>query len=343
METFLNENALKLISEIVEELLRNNEVKEALNIIKKYFSHIDRELAKTILINESDFNWLQDRITKRLISNEDAQIEKNRIIQNLLYITTEKVPIVLDLQQKLEKLRSCIYTSTSSNNLERILGPINHLLKIKWLHEGIKASRSVCKVLRNDGVQGTGFLVKGGYLMTNCHVIPNKKRASETKIIFDYEEDLKGNLLKTSEFFLEPEDSKFSGINKLDYAYVKIKDNPANPLAQWGEVTLDTFSDPQINDPVTIIQHPFGQTKQIALSSNKITDKYKNKLFYLTDTERGSSGSPVFNNNWKVIALHHAGKTEAEGGLLINPETGERRGVNEGILIKAIAMHLGIS
>ena len=59
----------------------------------------------------------------------------------------------------------------------------------------------------------------------------------------------------------------------------------------------------------------------------------------MTDTERGSSGSPVFNNDWKVIALHHAGKTEEDGGLVINPATGEKRGANEGILIKNIVQH----
>lgn len=30
------------------------------------------------------------------------------------------------------------------------------------------------------------------------------------------------------------------------------------------------------------------------------------RIQYLTDTEPGASGSPVFDDNWHVVALHHA-------------------------------------
>jgi endonuclease G len=58
-------------------------------------------------------------------------------------------------------------------------------------------------------------------------------------------------------------------------------------------------------------------------------------LFYETDTEVGSSGSPVFNKEWKVVALHHYGKTAEEGGVQIN-EAGDMKAANRGILIKEI-------
>ena len=33
---------------------------------------------------------------------------------------------------------------------------------------------------------------------------------------------------------------------------------------------------------------------------------------YLTDTLKGSSGSPVFNSAWQVVALHHSGGESKE-------------------------------
>lgn len=341
MPAYINEDAIKLVTEVTKKLIEFNKLEEALDILDKEFSSISDDLATSILMNRAKYNSVQDDLIKGIISSNNASVEEAKIKLNLLKIVSN-VPKEVQIQEMLNKLKSGIYKTTSDKNLEKILGPINHLVKINWLQKGIQASRSVCQVLRSDGGKGTGFVLKGGYLMTNYHVLPNKDKAKTTKIIFDYEEDLFGSMRKTSEYFLKENDSKFSPILEYDFAYIKIKDNPTNPISQWGFLELDTFSDPQIDHPVSIIQHPLGQTKQIALTANKIIGINGPKLLYLTDTERGSSGSPVFNNDWKVIALHHAGRTEEDGGLVIDPATKERRGANEGILIKNIAQKIGL-
>jgi V8-like Glu-specific endopeptidase len=51
---------------------------------------------------------------------------------------------------------------------------------------------------------------------------------------------------------------------------------------------------------------------------------------YTTDTLPGSSGAPVFDWQWRLVALHHS------GGDLREPETGEEHFRNEGILLRAI-------
>lgn len=61
-------------------------------------------------------------------------------------------------------------------------------------------------------------------------------------------------------------------------------------------------------DVVFIIQHPRGQEQQIVLSDNQVilNGLYRNFLRYRADSDYGSSGSPVFNDKWQLVALHHA-------------------------------------
>jgi V8-like Glu-specific endopeptidase len=50
---------------------------------------------------------------------------------------------------------------------------------------------------------------------------------------------------------------------------------------------------------------------------------------YKTNTEAGSSGSPCFNANWDLVALHHSGDP--------NFDPGHKPTYNEGIPFSAIA------
>jgi V8-like Glu-specific endopeptidase len=66
---------------------------------------------------------------------------------------------------------------------------------------------------------------------------------------------------------------------------------------------------------VNIIQHPSGhQPKALALCDNQLVDVLDSCLHYQTDTAPGSSGAPVYNDQWEVIALHHSGARRDEAG-----------------------------
>src|SRR5690606_9332310 len=71
-------------------------------------------------------------------------------------------------------------------------------------------------------------------------------------------------------------------------------------------------------EAVTVIQHPNGEAKQIALRENLVIDLLEQFAHYRTDTSPGSSGSPVFNDQWEVVALHHSGVPEKhpDGGFM---------------------------
>ncbi len=83
-------------------------------------------------------------------------------------------------------------------------------------------------------------------------------------------------------------------------------------------------------DRVNIIQHPGGDHKQIALYHNIIAYTDNKRIQYLTDTMPGSSGSPVFDSQWRVVALHHS------GGWIVEPGTKRQVYRNEGININCI-------
>ena len=87
----------------------------------------------------------------------------------------------------------------------------------------------------------------------------------------------------------------------------------AKPSA-WGWNTLPESSDGLFvkGEYVSIIQHPNGEMKQIALRENQILDFFDAFLHYRTDTAPGSSGSPVFNDQWEIVALHHSGVPEKD-------------------------------
>jgi hypothetical protein len=67
-----------------------------------------------------------------------------------------------------------------------------------------------------------------------------------------------------------------------------------------------TFTD---EGPLFIVQHPDGKPLKMALATNGIIRLSDNglRLRHRTNTEPGSSGSPCFDSDWNLVALHHAG------------------------------------
>ena len=127
--------------------------------------------------------------------------------------------------------------------------------------------------------------------------------------------------LDPDRFFLTDED--------LDFALVAVQGTEAE-LAEFGFNRLtDDEGEGVVGDFVTIVQHPRGEKKQIALRENRIVDVLDSFLHYEADTEPGSSGSPVFDDRWQVICLHHASARA--------PDRTELGGfVNEGIRTRGL-------
>lgn len=286
------------------------------------------------------------------------EARKNGKVENLIKVVLEKYPnnpflkaaidpieLNYSISPKLEDISS--WQGVDKDTLEVLTMEDNTLLPINFLEKGIKSSRSVAKVEKKKGAiieVGTGFLFKYEgidelFFMTNFHVINDKNEIGSTRIIFNYEEDINGNTKASKSFKIDSNGAWYvSPVAQNDVAIFKLIET--GEIEQFGFIPIKKVN-VEKNDFVNIIQHPAGQLKKIALYHNIVTNTDNRVVQYLTDTMKGSSGSPVFNSNWEVVALHHSGGGTKEH----EPQMSETKYRNEGIHINSIidfliAMHI---
>lgn len=237
--------------------------------------------------------------------------------------------------------------------LEALFGR-NDILPLNYLRLGERAARSVCRVEVRDGAGrhidfGTGFLVSPTLLLTNQHVLRTKEEAIRSLAEFDVEEneDFRPRVRRT--FRLDPA-RFFHNDEILDFTLVAVEPNAEDgtPLTDYGMLLLiEDSGKALLDEPVTIIHHPNGGDKRITLRNNTILGLVDAFIQYTTDTLRGSSGSPVLNDQWQVVCLHHraVGRQDDQGRYLTKnnrlwkPEMGEAAidwVANEGLRISSL-------
>jgi V8-like Glu-specific endopeptidase len=328
------QNAQSLILNTIEELLRDGEIEKALDVLFELEEQTQTGIRKDLNNQSGNFKQAKKMFQDDLIDATEYRRASAKV-RNALLDLIRDIPKKVAQNAQIQGLKSFQFDVPDDAHLEKIIGDRSSILKINWLEKALNASKAVCRVVCSDGSKGTGFLTKDGYVFTNNHVIPSAKEAATATLEFNYEVDSNGNTKNRIVYQLDAKDAAFSPKDQLDFARVRVIDRSDNPLKQWGFVEFETEAIPTVGDPVTIIQHPKGQDKQIALNANDVLGQLQQHLYYTTDTEPGSSGSPVFNKEWKVVAIHHAGKTQEEGGFIVNAR-GDRMGANRGILFKEI-------
>lgn len=330
----MSQTSLKQFIQSCREQILQDQIILVLDRLQNYLSASAPDLRDEVILLTARENRLLRDERKGIISRDTAQAEQNKLVNSLLAILDElcnKVskemtpsPSELSVTEKL--------IIPEEVGLEQILG-VNNLKQISWIERSLQVSKSVCRILTPEGL-GTGFLITPDLLMTNNHVISSPSIATYSKAEFNYQYDFAQKPLPTYRYQLDS--SRFQTNSVLDYTIVGVVAAPNNPdLASWGHVFLNPHADPIPGEHVIIIQHPNGGLKQIVLTANQVVSIWEHRLQYTTDTMPGSSGSPVFNDLWQVIAIHHAG-----GNLQINAK-GDKRFTNEGILMSAIKSDAG--
>lgn len=242
-------------------------------------------------------------------------------------------------QQEKAKKRVAATADERQDNVEKIRrGPVRKVigtedfLGVSYLESGVAAARAVGRVvIRENGAIagfGTGSLVSPSLLITNNHVLPSAEVAEGSSIEFKFQDGVDGKPEDPISFDLDP--GKFFLTDEdLDFALVAVKATP-DQLADFSFNRLkDDAGKDAVGSFVTIVQHPRGKKKQIALRENRVVEVLDDHLHYAADTEPGSSGSPVFDDTWHVVCLHHA-SVQA-------PDHNELGGfVNEGIRVTSL-------
>lgn len=195
-------------------------------------------------------------------------------------------------------------------SLERIIGDSN-LFQVNYLYKGSRAARAVGRitVVNSYGISrgfGSGFLVAPGLLMTNNHVLKDRSLVRNSYLVMNYEYDDESGLKQTVKFRFT--DEVFVTNQALDFTIVSVESTgqEGKPLAEFGFLRLIKESGKAVKkEPMSIIQHANGLPKQIAIRDSIVLGRKSDFIYYTTDTNSGSSGSPVLNDQWLPVALHH--------------------------------------
>jgi V8-like Glu-specific endopeptidase len=223
--------------------------------------------------------------------------------------------------------------------LEKVLGA-ERFQTLTWYRTGLQRCRAVARIqnLNEQGI-GTGFLIDGSalhpalpknVLATNGHVVPEMLDPRNAVVDFrglDEDQDSRQRFRVVRRWWYEP--SRTPG---LDTTLLELEDFPRHvtPIPPAAALPrLDSDPPPR----AYLIGHPGGQAQpQFTIQDNLLLDYDDSRVHYRSPTEPGSSGSPVFDDQWQLIALHHGGGFEI-------PRLNSKGGTypaNEGISVWAI-------
>jgi hypothetical protein len=212
---------------------------------------------------------------------------------------------------------------------EKIIGE-DTLRDISMLEVALEAARAVVRIGLPTGA-GSGFMIASDLAMTNHHVIASREAAARADFRVNYQLDRTGKAREPVTVGAVP-DGLFHTHEGLDYTVVQL----AGPPAFGAALTLRPVV-LQRDARVNIIQHPGGHFKKISMQNNFVAYADRQAVQYYTSTLPGSSGSPVFNDAFEVVAIHHS------GGMLEEPGTGRRYLRNGGSSMVAVLEDLRLN
>jgi hypothetical protein len=211
-------------------------------------------------------------------------------------------------------------------------------------------SRHVCLISIDNLASGTGVLVGPDLVLTNHHVVNrliNNGQASDNSeerisVLFDFFTQLQPNgrfIINNGKSFgvarrwlvasSVPHPSEVSGtypddgvhaVRELDYALLRIDTSVGNEILPDGSTrswtALKAPARPlDVLQRVHISQHAAGQPLKGATGRISAIPPHKARVRYQVTTLNVSSGSPCWDNDFQLVALHNVGGISCRQGV----------------------------
>lgn len=326
---------------------------------RKTLDHADRATAIETALVLGEFSLAYDHLLYYALDPEVDAFECGSLMRQLTRVwrlQAERVPgsiLIPTLEAALLRRtggKIVVAPGDAPKQQERVL-KARHTLEavfgadryqpLAWMETALKRCRAVARIESVTRQKiGTGFLVRrrdffsgGGselVLLTNSHVIAPEGRNSHNAIAPDaacavFEALDNRTVLVKSALWSSPPD-------QFDATFVSLRE-----FDPEGEVCpIDPEPQPFLSDNAQhlfVIGHPLGGGLSVSLQNSMWLDMDARRLHYRTPTEPGSSGSPVFDQDyWTLVGLHHAASARMPR---LNGADGTYE-ANEGISIDAI-------
>lgn len=211
-------------------------------------------------------------------------------------------PVFLNGTDEITEPEALLYKDDLTFRIGRVPQLIGTLQKLLILAPG------VCRLsvdIHGTTQTGTGFRIGNDLLLTNWHVVhrsSDEAPATAVTAEFLYDDDGAGGFVQPQTISCDA--GSIRSVKEDDWAVIASNEKLNDA---WPVIKLSENVAPTPNSAAYIIQHPGGDRKRIGFVRNQVSDFDNRLVHYLTDTQEGSSGAPVFDQEGKIFALHHAG------------------------------------
>jgi hypothetical protein len=245
--------------------------------------------------------------------------------------------------------------------LERVFGKERFIGFDRW-KRALDCCDAIARIEKASGAGvGTGFLVRGSalhptfgdapVLVTNAHVIDAEGtdgalRPEDARVRFEVEARRSPQYVPLAvEKILWTSPPGSLGVTGDPLQCCDVAVCALRGLDPAKARVLDVAKRPPLVSSAArafIVGHPDGDGLQFSIADSELLDidDAGKLVHYRTPTVGGSSGSPVFDLDWNVFAVHHAGDPEAPR-LRGAGTYAANEGIAVGALIKAIAAKPG--